>query len=108
MRKDMRWQMPRGSDAAEAACAPRLQARGKVPSPAQAPVASPCAPPRPHGSIGQMKYPSCVRLALGAALCLAGLHAPSAFAADQRTQAQAQVLDRAEFACDNCFFGARK
>lgn len=55
-----------------------------------------------------MKFPSFLRFALGAALSLAGLHAPSAVAAEQRTQAQAQVLDRAEFACDNCFFGARK
>jgi len=41
------------------------------------------------------------------AVCLVA--APVCFAADHpQTQAQAQLLDHAEFLCDNCFFGASK
>lgn len=49
-------------------------------------------------------------LALSAVLAALSIPAPASFAASpaSRTQAQAQLLDRAEFLCSNCFFGASK
>lgn len=57
-----------------------------------------------------MKLPQSFRSPVCAAFGMAALLAPTpSFAkGHDRTQAQAQVLDRAEFACDNCFFGAAK
>src|SRR5215469_16732526 len=48
---------------------------------------------------------SCFWLAVSAAL----ISPPSSFGADTaRVQAQAQLLDHAEYLCANCFFGASK
>jgi hypothetical protein len=38
-------------------------------------------------------------------ILMAALAAPGLFAATERQQAQAQLLDHAEALCDNCFFG---
>jgi hypothetical protein len=54
-----------------------------------------------------MNMYSHVRAAVRTAVCLAALLAPAAApAADAKgVEAQAQLLDRAEFPCANCFFG---
>ena len=51
---------------------------------------------------------SCLRSVVRKSVCVAAfLAATSSFAASpDRQQVQAQVLDRAEFLCDNCLFGA--
>jgi len=51
---------------------------------------------------------SCIRSITRTSVCVAAsLAAPLSFgAAADRQQAQAQLLDRAAFLCDNCFFGA--
>ena len=51
---------------------------------------------------------SCIRSAIRTSVCLAAaLAAPVSFGADAaRQQAQAQLLDRAAFLCDDCLFGA--
>jgi hypothetical protein len=43
-----------------------------------------------------------------ATLWLVAANVPGAFAKDKRTEAQAQVIDQAEFPCSDCFFGASK
>lgn len=55
-----------------------------------------------------MNLYSSLRLAIRTSVCVAALLAASiSFAAQpDRQQAQAQLLDHAEFLCDNCFFGA--
>jgi hypothetical protein len=49
-----------------------------------------------------------IRSVLRTSICVAtALAAPFSFGAEPaRQQAQAQLLDHAEFLCDNCFFGA--
>jgi hypothetical protein len=51
---------------------------------------------------------SYIRSVIWTSVCVAAsLVAPLSFgAAAERQQAQAQLLDHAEFLCDNCFFGA--
>jgi hypothetical protein len=53
------------------------------------------------------QYPY-IRAAIRTSVCVAAsLAATVSYGADApRQQAQAQLLDRAEFLCDNCFFGA--
>ena len=55
-----------------------------------------------------MSSSSYIRAVIRMSVCVAAsLAAPVSFgAAAARQQAQAQLLDRAEFLCDNCFFGA--
>jgi hypothetical protein len=55
-----------------------------------------------------MSQYSCIRAAIRTSVCVAAsLAATVCYGADgPRQQAQAQLLDRAEFLCDNCFFGA--
>lgn len=63
-----------------------------------------------HANIKRMNRLRFSSLALTASFVALSIPAPPGFAASpaSRTQAQAQLLDHAEFLCSDCFFGASK